>query len=62
MDDDFNDDDEVAASEVAEESNSKKAMRKLAKRRYLVRERLYALNEKIYLDRQLNSLSDYWDI
>ncbi|TYK64504.1 hypothetical protein [Colwellia echini] len=61
-DDDFEDDADIAAFEKAEESSSKKVMRKLAKRRCLIREKLYALNEKIYLDRQLNTLSDYWDL
>ena len=62
IDDDLNFDTGIAGFEIAYGSTNKKAIRKTAKQTYRVRQRLDSLNEKRYLDRQLNSLSDYWDM
>ncbi|MBA6365793.1 hypothetical protein H4J42_18785, partial [Colwellia sp. BRX8-8] len=48
--------------EVTSGSANKKEISNIAKQKYLVKERLDILNEKRFLDRQLNSLSDYWDM
>ena len=62
IDDDLNFDTGIAGFEIAYGSANKKAIRKTAKQTYRIRQRLDSLNEKRYLDRQLNSLSDYWDM
>ena len=62
IDDDSNFDTGIAGFEIAYGSTNKKAIRKTAKQTYRIRQRLDSLSEKRYLDRQLNSLSDYWDM
>ncbi|KXJ49907.1 hypothetical protein [Cognaticolwellia aestuarii] len=62
IDDDLNFDTGIAGFEIAYGSTNKTAMRKTAKQKYQVRKRLDSLTEKRSLDRQLNSLSDYWDM
>lgn len=61
-DDDLNFDTGIAGFEIAYGSPNKKAMRKTAKQKYQLRQRLDSLNEKRFLDRELNSFSDYWDM
>jgi hypothetical protein len=60
IDEDSNFDTGIAGFEIAYGSANKKAMRKTAQKKYQVRQRLDSLTEKRFLDRQLNSLSDYW--
>lgn len=62
IDDDSNFDTGIAGFEIAYGSTNRKAIRKTAKQTYRIRQRLDSLSEKRYLDRQLNSLSDYWDM
>ena len=62
IDDDLNFDTGIAGFEIAYGSTNKTAMRKTAKQKYQVRKRLDSLTEKRSLDRQLNSLSAYWDM
>ena len=62
IDDDLNFDTGIAGFEIAYGSTNKTAMRKTAKQKYQIRQRLDSLTEKRFLDRQLNSLSDYWDM
>ncbi|AOW76348.1 MAG: hypothetical protein ACI9O3_001068 [Colwellia sp.] len=52
----------ITGFEVTSVSANKKEISNIAKQKYLVKERLDILNEKRFLDRQLNSLSDYWDM
>ncbi|PKI16577.1 hypothetical protein [Colwellia sp. 12G3] len=42
--------------------NSKKAIRKAVKDKYITRQKLDSIHEQRSLDRQLNSFSNYWDI
>lgn len=42
--------------------NSKKAIRKAVKDKYITRQKLDSIHEQRSLDRQLNSFSHYWDI
>jgi hypothetical protein len=60
IDDDF--DTSIADFEIDHSSTNKKAMRKIAKHKYQVKEKLDFLIEKKFLEKQLNSLSDYWDM
>jgi hypothetical protein len=62
IDDDSNFDTDTASFEIESGSTNKKTIRKTAKQNYQIRQRLYSLNEKRFLDRELNSLSDYWDM
>ena len=62
IDDDSNFDTGIAGFEIAYGSTNRKSIRKTAKQTYRIRQRLDSLSEKRYLDRQLNSLSDYWDM
>lgn len=51
----------IAGYEIAYGSVNKKAIRKTAKNKYHIRQKLDSINEKRSLDRQLNSFSHYWD-
>jgi len=62
IDDDSNFDTGIASFEIDSGSTNKKAIKKTAKQNYQIRQRLDSLNEKRFLDRELNSLSDYWDM
>ena len=62
IDDDLNFDTGMASFEVAYGSSNKEAMRRTAKHKYHIRQKLDSLSEKRSLDRQLNSFSDYWDM
>jgi len=62
VDDDSNFDTGIASFEIDSGSTNKKVIRKTAKQNYQIRQRLDSLNEKRFLDRELNSLSDYWDM
>jgi hypothetical protein len=62
IDNDSNFDTDTASFEIDSGSTNKKIIRKTAKQNYQIRQRLYSLNEKKFLDRELNSLSDYWDM
>ncbi|SEK42839.1 hypothetical protein SAMN05216262_101337 [Colwellia chukchiensis] len=61
IDDDLNFDTGIAGFEIAYSSSNKTVMRKTAKQKYQTRQRLDSLNEKRFLERQLDTLSDYWD-
>jgi hypothetical protein len=52
----------ITGFEISNGSANKKEISNIAKQKYLIKERLDILNEKRFLDRQLNSLSDYWDM
>ena len=60
IDDEF--DTGIAGYEIAYSSTHKTVTRKSAKQRYRVRQRLDSLCEDKMLNKQLNSLSDYWDM
>jgi hypothetical protein len=62
IDEDSNFDTGIAGFEIAYGSTNKKAIKKTVKQTYQVRQKLDSLNEKKILDRQLNSLSDHWDM
>jgi hypothetical protein len=62
IDNDFNFETGIAGLEIAYGPTNKKAMRKTSQRKNQIREKLNSLSEKRFLDRQLNSLSDYWDM
>jgi hypothetical protein len=66
IDIDINDDSNfntgIAIFAIDSGSTNKKTIRKTAKQNYQIRQRLDALNEKRFLNRELNSLSDYWDM
>lgn len=62
IDDDLSFDTGIAGFEIAYGSTNKATIRKTAKQKYRVRQKLDSLTEKRSLDRQLNSLSDYWDM
>ncbi|MBA6328465.1 hypothetical protein H4J46_11010 [Colwellia sp. MB02u-6] len=62
IDDEPNFDTGSASFEIDSGSTNKKAIKKTAKQNYQIRQRLDSLNEKRFLDRELNSLSDYWDM
>jgi hypothetical protein len=62
IDIDSNFDTALVSFEIDSGSTNKKAIRKTAKQNYQIRQRLDSLNEKRFLDRELNSLSDYWDM
>lgn len=62
IDEDLNFDTGISDFEIAYGSTNKKAMGKTAKHKYHIRQKLDSLSEKRSLDRQLNSLSDYWDV
>jgi|SaaInlStandDraft_5_1057022.scaffolds.fasta_scaffold575842_1 hypothetical protein len=40
---------------------NKQALRKAAKNKYMIRQKLDLFNEQRSLDRQLDSFSNYWD-
>lgn len=52
----------IAGFEIAYGSLNKKAMRRTVKYKQLIKDKLDSLSEKRLLDKQLNSLSDYWDM
>jgi hypothetical protein len=52
----------ITGFEIAYGSTNKNAMKKAARHKYQVKEKLDFLNEQRFLDKQLNSLSDYWDM
>ncbi|MBA6232036.1 MULTISPECIES: hypothetical protein [unclassified Colwellia] len=52
----------ITGFEISNGSANKKEISNIAKQKYLIKEKLDLLNEKRFLDRQLNSLSDYWDM
>lgn len=56
-------DDEISVSDfdIDFETPTKKVVKTIAKKRFQIRERLASLCEQRFLDKQLNSLSDYWD-
>lgn len=62
IDDDFNVDTGIAGFEIAYGTANIKAIRKSSKQKSHIRQKLNSLSEKRSLDRQLNSLSDYWDM
>jgi len=62
IDDDSNFNTGIASFEIDSGSTNKKAIRKTTKQNYQIKQRLDSLNEKRFLDRELNSLSDYWDM
>ena len=62
IDNDFNFETGVTGLEITYGSTSKKIMRKTSKHKNQIRQKLNLLSEKRFLDRQLNSLSDYWDM
>jgi hypothetical protein len=62
IDNDFNFKTGIAGLEIAYGSTSKKKMRKTSKHKNQIRQKLNSLSEKRFLDRQLNSLSDHWDM
>ncbi len=51
----------IAGFEIAYGSINKKAIRKTAKQKHRIRQKLDSLREKRYLERQVDTLSDYWD-
>ncbi|MFT5758326.1 MAG: hypothetical protein ACI9LM_003065 [Alteromonadaceae bacterium] len=53
---------DITRFEIANVTANKKALSKIARQKYLIKEKLDFLSEKRFLDGQLNSLSDYWDI
>ena len=61
IDSNFDFDTGIAGFEIAYGSTNKKAIRKISKHKNHIRQKLNSLSEKRFLDRQLNSLSDYWD-
>ncbi|MEW6989200.1 hypothetical protein AADZ91_00810 [Colwelliaceae bacterium 6441] len=52
----------IAGFEIAYGSINKKAMRRTVKYKQQLKDKLDSLSEKRMLDKQLNSLSDYWDM
>jgi len=62
IDDNFNVDTGIAGFEIAYGTANIKAIRKSSKQKNHIRQKLNSLSEKRSLDRQLNSLSDYWDM
>lgn len=62
VDDEFNEDIGIQGFEIAYVSTNTKTIRKSARQKHRVREKLHSLHEKRYLDRQLNTLSDYWEM
>jgi len=62
IDDDSDFETGIAGFEIAYGSGNKKAIRKAAKSKYHIRQKLDSINEKRSLDRQLNSFSNYWDM
>jgi hypothetical protein len=62
INDNLNFDTGIAGFEIANGSISKKAIKQTVKQRYQIKEKLDFLNEQRFLDRQLNTLSDYWDM
>ena len=52
----------IAGYEIAYSSTHKTVTRKSAKQRYRIRQKLDSLYENKMLDKQINSLSDYWDM
>ena len=51
----------IAGFEIAYGTGNKKAMRRTAKHKYYIKQKLDSLHEKRFIDRQLDTLSDYWD-
>jgi hypothetical protein len=61
-DTDFNFDTGIAGFEIAYGSINTKAMKRTVKYKQQLKDKLDSLSEKRQLDKQLNSLSDYWDL
>ena len=62
IDDDLSLDSGIAGFEIAYGSSNKKAIRKTAKQKFRIRQKLDSLSEKRFLDREINTLSDYWNM
>ena len=62
IDDDSDFESGIAGFEIAYGSGNKKAIKKAAKNKYHIRQKLDSINEKRSLDRQLNSFSNYWEM
>ena len=62
---DIDDDDEfdtgIAGFEIAYGTGNKKAIRRTAKYRYHIKQKLDSLHEKRFINRQIDTLSDFWD-
>lgn len=62
VDDDLDFDTGIAGFQIAYGSSNKKTIKRSIKYKQQVREKLDSLSEKRFLDKQINSLSDYWDM
>jgi hypothetical protein len=62
IDEDLNFDEGTVGFKSADNIKNNKLLMKTPKQKYLIRQRLDYFCEKRFLDRQLNSLSDDWDI
>ena len=51
----------IAGFEIAYGSSNKTVIKRTAKQRHRARHKLEMLNEKRHLDRQIDTLSDYWN-
>ena len=58
---DNNFDSGIADFQMAYSSTNKKAIRKIKKNQYHIRQKLDSINEKRSLARQLDSFSNYWE-